>query len=342
MPSRSRTACLALAFISALTALPASAQPPSQPAPPSTSLADAKAAAKAAADRGQALFDEGRHDEAIAAFREADQAFHAPTFILMIARAHEKRGRLRDARAAYQQVVDEQLVHYAPQVFFDAQAAAKTELAALLPRIPTLLVTVTGALSRDVTLLIDGQPATLAQASPQDPGEHTVAASAPGREPATQTVTLQEGANARITVELKVPPPPAPKPTVTAPPPPLAVPPPPPPQAQATPVFTTPSRVLLALGGLGLGVGTLTAVMAANDIAQLEKQCPGKVCYDDAAIPYDSEQTLTIVSTLSFIAGGAAAASGIGLLIWDMNRSPSPARTSIVAGPGWVGVKGRF
>ena len=340
MRSHVRPFFFCLTLLAALPTRAASAQP----APPPVSHADAKAAAKAAADRGQKLFDAGQYEQAIAAFLEADRHFHAPTILLVAARAHERLGRLREARAQYQSILDEQLAHYAPQLFFDAQATARTELADRLPRIPPLQIFVTGAPAADVQLLLDGQPTSIGEALPQNPGEHTITATAPDREPGKQTVTLQEGTQARITLELQPPPPPPPPPKPVMPPPlstPAPAPAPPEPPAAAS-LYARPSTIVLALGGLGLGIGAITGVMAAGEIAQLERLCPDRRCYDDAADPYASAQMLTAVSTVSFIVGGAVTAGGVGLLIWDRSRPASPAQTGLVAGPGWLGMKGKF
>jgi tetratricopeptide (TPR) repeat protein len=298
-------------------------------------MEDAKAAARAAANKGKADYDAGRYEEALAAFREADQQFHALTFVLMIARTQDKLGRLREARVTYRQIVDERLANYAPKVFFDAQEDAKRELEALIPRIPTLRVQVTGAPAKDVRAVIDGQPAAVGEALSQDPGQHAVTATAQGIEPATQVVTLQEATAAQVTLEMKAPPPRAGAPIVA------------PPQADARPANSDSAAwryapaILFGVAGVGLGIGAITGAMASGGVGDLEDRCPDKKCYDDAAETYDATQVLSTVSTISFIAGGVLAAGGLGVLIYR-NRTRSSTQAGLMVGPGTVDLRGRF
>ncbi|HSN98183.1 MAG TPA: tetratricopeptide repeat protein [Candidatus Nanopelagicales bacterium] len=106
-----------------------------QGAPPQAS-GGSRDQARALADRGFALHEQGKYAEALAAFEEAERQFHAPTVLLMIARSQVKLGRLADARATYERIVDEQLANYAPPPFFEAQAAARKELEELAAQMP--------------------------------------------------------------------------------------------------------------------------------------------------------------------------------------------------------------
>lgn len=172
--------------------------------PAATPPEDAKAVARATADKAQQLYDSGKYEEAIELFLEADRKFHAPTFVLMIARSYEKLGRLRKARSSYQQVLDEKLAHYAPQMFFDAQSEAKKELEALRLRVPTLRVTVNGKSKLYAKMLVDGRPAEIGVVLEQDPGQHTVAilSEDPRDEQISEVVTLEDGAKAQLSFTL--------------------------------------------------------------------------------------------------------------------------------------------
>lgn len=111
---------------------------PSGPALAQTPSSEIEAAKKIAAETAnQALeaFEAGEYEDAIAGFEKADRAFHAPKFLLYVARAQQKLGRLLAARATYEKILKEKLAPYAPPEFFDAQADAKKELAELTDRI---------------------------------------------------------------------------------------------------------------------------------------------------------------------------------------------------------------
>lgn len=323
-----------LALLSALPAQLAEAQPVPD------AIDQAKADARVAADRGQQLYDEGRYDEAITSFREADAKFHAPTILLMIARAHERRGRLLEARAHYQQVVQEKLTHYAPKVFFEAQAHAQKELDALLPRIPALLVTVRGG--QEVRLLIDGKPATPGLVVELDPGEHTVSASARGRVPEERRVTLAEGSTPHVNLVLKTPPPP---PVATQ-----AAPKPPPPETAPSPALSAsaqrgylgPAIGAFGVAGVALGVGVITGALSLSAVGTLNDRCLDVRCYDDVGgETYDVAQTLGTISTVGFVIGGVATAAGIALLLWPRTDG-GPQQVGLHLMPGGAAVQGRF
>ncbi|WP_437637781.1 tetratricopeptide repeat protein [Sorangium sp. So ce854] len=188
---------LGLLLVLALPAVPATAF--SQPA---RATEQAKAAARALADKAWELFNAGRYEEALAAFQDAEAQVHAPPFLLYAARSCEKLGRLIEARSLYQRIVDEPLAASAPQEFQQAQADARAELAALAPRIPTLEVAVTGAAPGAVELTLDGERVAPAAPVERDPGEHTVSATAPGQAPVTRTIRLSEGSRERVTLDL--------------------------------------------------------------------------------------------------------------------------------------------
>src|SRR5262245_22910906 len=123
-PMRCR-AVLALALSALLlAALPAAAQ--AQPCP-----AQIGASTKAGVELANGAVDafrDGKYEEAITRFEKAEQVFHAPSFLLYVARSQVKLGRLVAAKGPYERIAKEQLIAYAPAEFFDAQIEAKKEL----------------------------------------------------------------------------------------------------------------------------------------------------------------------------------------------------------------------
>ncbi|HSN98786.1 MAG TPA: hypothetical protein VLS89_10895 [Candidatus Nanopelagicales bacterium] len=330
-------------LIGALICLASSVAPgaPSAHAQPTPEVLDeAKMDARAAADRGRALYEAGRYAEAMEAFVAADQTFHAPTIVLMIARTCEKRGQLLEARAHYQRVIDEQVAHYAPRVFFEAQAQAKKELDALQQRIPILVVMVAGV--ADATLTIDGQPAAPSEEIELNPGEYTAVASASGRRPVSRTITLQEGDAAEITLVLEqAPPPPTPKPNTSIRRPGMSAP------ARDRTEATSRGYPTAALGALGvagaaLGVAAVTGAMSLSATGALEQECQRRSCYDDAGgATYDRALAMGTVSTIGLVVGGVAAGTGVALLLWPRGDRGQP-QVGLRVTPHGAGVHGRF
>lgn len=198
---QNRLAILGALLVSALAAPGAAAADP-----PPSAVMEARTEAREFADAGLKLYQAGRYGEALATFTEAERRFSAPTIRLMIARTLHRLGRLLDARAAYQRIVDEKLEHYAPPVFFEAKEEAKTELLAVQGVIPTLRITVAGAPGGKATLTLDGAEVRSDRSIAADPGSHTIVAKAPGREPMTRQITLKAGSVEEVAIAFPSPP----------------------------------------------------------------------------------------------------------------------------------------
>src|SRR5690349_12669049 len=103
---RSRAALALALAVSLLSALPAGAQP---------SPGEIEASKRAAAELANAAFDafrDGRFADAISGFEKAERLFHAPKFLLYVARSQVKLGKLTAAKATYEGIVGEKLTTY--------------------------------------------------------------------------------------------------------------------------------------------------------------------------------------------------------------------------------------
>src|SRR5262249_53971729 len=126
----------------------------------------------------------------------AEQILHAPTHLLMIARAQVGLGRLVAARETYLKLTREELAASAPPAFKRAQQDGKDELATLDPKIGQLKITVEGVGQKKVTVKMDDQvvsPALLGVYRPVDPGKHEVVAYPVGQSPVKGSVELKDG-----------------------------------------------------------------------------------------------------------------------------------------------------
>jgi hypothetical protein len=321
--------------------------------PSKSELEAAKKEAVAIADKAVDAFRAEKYQAAIDGFRKADAKFHVPKFLLYVARAQVKLGKLLDARATYRSILDEKLPAYAPAEFFTAQADAKKEAAALEPKIPTVRVEVDGVpAGSKATVTIDGEalaPAEIGAPVQRDPGPHTVVVSAAGRQAVQRTVTLREGGSESVIVEIGAAPAPehgAPTASASA-----SV-----PSASSTgdagaaPARSggvpTASFVLFGVGAAGLVVGGVFGGLALGKYNDYNAH-PTKDSLD-------SGRTFSLVADIGF--GTAVAGAAAGTIYWLVSRSGSkrpaadapPSKGSIVVVPavgsafGGVTATGRF
>ncbi|WP_437625041.1 hypothetical protein [Sorangium sp. So ce1151] len=287
----------------------------------------AKETARALADRGWDHYQNGRYAEALQAFDGAEASVHAPPFLLMIARTHDKLGRLLQSRATYRRLVSEELAPGSPRAFVVAKDDAKQELAALEPRIPTLEVTVTGTAQGGMKLALDGEPIAPATPVELDPGEHRLVAVAPGQRTVTKTLRLREGTRDHVLLDL-TPPPPAASP---------------PDRASAG---SGSSMTVIIGGGVAAGAGAVAGVvftLVANSKASDKRKqwhqvhaidggtvdClkpavgnPAQQCEKLSSL-VDDKYLFSNLAMWSFIGGGAAALGTLGYY-WLVPSSREP------------------
>lgn len=306
-----------------------------------------KRAAHDLADSGLEHFNAGRYEEALAAFRDAEALVHAPPFLFWSARSCEELGRLLEARALYQRVVDEPLAADAPGVFQKAQADARTRLAALAPRIPTLEVAITGAAPGAAALTLDGEPISQATPVERDPGEYTLVAVAPGGSPIKKTIRLNEGAKEHVTIVLATPPAASP------------------PGRDAPTASASNMRMGVIVGGVAVaGTGLIAGLaftLAANGKASAKQEqyarvdaiagpdldCrsptpgdPAQQCEELRSLVADRD-LFSNLAVWSFVAGGAAALGTLGYyLLAGPSSTPEQKHVRIVpfVTPGAGGV----
>jgi hypothetical protein len=165
-----------------------------------------KATARQLATQGVELYGQGKFAEALDKMQRAERLYDAPVHLIYIARAQVKLGKLVEGAETYRRLARTQLGSGAPEVFQQAVADAKTELAALEPKIPALRIEVEPADAEDLKLAIDGNSLSAAVVGvdrPTNPGSHKVTASAPGYAETEEGVTLGEGDKKVIKLVLK-------------------------------------------------------------------------------------------------------------------------------------------
>ncbi len=300
--------------------------------------AEAKAGARAAATQGVTAFDEKRYAEALDLFTRAESLMHAPTHVLMIARAQAALGRLVRARESYTALARETLVEGAPPAFKEAQADGSKELEALEPRVPTIDVKLSDPAAKNVTITMDGTalPAALVGIPhPVDPGKHVLTARGEDVMAEEKSVAVAEGAHVSVVLDLQ------PAPHQDRPLAPGAA---PPNRALKIAGFTG-----IALGAVGIGVGATFIGLgfskrgAANDAYAA---CGAAACVrgsagaDEVDALDRNASTKQTVGLVGLVAGGVFAAAGVTLVI--VSGRGSSGETGLVVGPQSLSLAGTF
>ncbi len=271
----------------------------------------------------------GRWSEAYDKFEAADKLVSAPPFIVFMARSKRNQDELVAAARLFRRALVQPVDPDAPAAFRRATDEAKEELASLVERIPTLLVMVADATAETRVMIDDVAYEVTDKAIELDPGKHRVVVVTPGMASDMQQIDLAEGGGeTQLLVTLRE--------TRAADPTPKPV----PEGDVATEGLLWPAMIALGVGAAGVGVGAVTAVMAASRVSDLEESCGGTVCPSDRMADVDEAGVLADVATVGFIIGGVGLATGIALVIWQPSADKNDL--AIVVSPRGVTVKGRF
>ncbi len=324
----------ALTIITTLTT-PAWAEP---------SAAD-RATARALAREGFEALKRDDFETAEDRFRRADELVHAPTLVVDHARSLVGLGRLVEAHERYSLVLREGVSPNAAWPWKRAYADAQKEIEVIKQRLAWLTINVKGPDNPNVT--VDGKDipsAAIGVRRAMDPGDRSIKVSAPGFYPKVEEITLGEGEERSIDIELEA----MPEEPEEAPPPAAA------PKDKAAQVDVTPQRsntlayVALGVGGAGLATWGVTGLLFLQQRSALNDKCVNNECPTPQEDKLASYHTLGTVSAVAFGVGLAGAAAGVTLLLMnegEHNRVDTGKRKVQVA-PYFagrsLGVTGRF
>ncbi len=288
-----------------LVAAPASAQ--------STS-ADALAAEAAFRD-AKALVAAGKTSEACAKFAESQRLDPQLGTLLHLATCHQQEGKSATAWAEFLQAADQAArAHDAAR-----EKIARDRADKLAPTVPRLTIEIDGA-NPAVELALDGQPVH-ASAIPVDPGTHTIAASASARKPWSQSVSVGAG-GARVMVPVLET---APQ-RVDEPPP---APPPPPKREEPAGGGGSTVRWLgwgaVALGVVGIGVGSVFGVKSLSDKSASNDACNAAGCTPQGLAKYDDARSAARVADVAIGVGVVAVVAGVVMIL----VAPSERRSAL-------------
>jgi hypothetical protein len=279
-------------------------------------------------------------------FRRADALVHAPTLVVDHARALVGLGRYVEAQERLEQVLREGVPENAPWVWKKAVPEAEALLAQVKPKVSWLTIYVKGPESPIVQ--VDGVQVpvvALGVRRATDPGARRISATAYGYETKDVSVTLPEGGERAVTLELGVVPE---KPKIVSPEKSAAAPlSAKPPAAEAR--SNTLAYVAIGVGSAAAIFGTVAGVISLGARSDLKTRCPSsKDCSEDAQANrlYDKYVGYSIVSGVSWGVGLASGAAGLWLLLSAPETEPLKGSKQAYVSPYFsgdgIGVVGAF
>jgi hypothetical protein len=267
-----------------------------------------------------------------------------------LADCNEHLGKIATAWTAFNDAAAQSKLSNQP----DREKVARSRAAALEPRLPRLAVDVTGApagleVKRDA--LVVGAPAwgTLV---PVDPGTHRISASAPGKQPWETTVTTREGKVTRVSVPRDLPDLGAPPAAVAIGPGPATL------AAEPFPEAIVESHggaqravgwIVTTLGVASVGVGAGFGLSSLGKRNDARTHCTDAGCDAEGVSLRDDALRSGNISTITMIAGGAALAGGILLVLTAARDEPPHERAGRIravpttaSGGGGLSLQGVF
>ncbi|MEO8877385.1 MAG: hypothetical protein ABI461_17455 [Polyangiaceae bacterium] len=281
---------------------------------------DARANARALAEKGDSAFATGRCDRAIPLWKDADKAFAAPSIELRIAHCQALIGHVVDAAQTLDGIARRALPADAPDAFKAAQSQAIAELPTVRARVATLAIALPQGMALtqvtidEVALDVKNRPALV------DPGRHAVRVVA-GNATWSGPVEIADGEHHTIQMRTILEPGPEPSHALR--------------------------NVGLVVGGVGLaaiGVGTIFGIAAIDKGKPLDRECgPSR-----NACPASENDRITSVKTFStlsdvFLGSGAALTiAGAFLVIRDLRAEKPAPRVKLSVGMSGAFLSGSF
>jgi tetratricopeptide (TPR) repeat protein len=303
-----------------------------------------RAAAEALFNQGRQLMGAGKYVEACPKFEASQELDPGLGTMLNLAECYEKTGRTASAWAEYREAIS--LARAAGSKTREDLATERAQ--ALEERLSTLTIRAMSGQGSSAELEVrrDGvavQPAELGAPIPVDPGEHTIEAQAPGKQP--WSAKVQVGDASKIQIDIPALQPIAAATASASAPPPLAL-------ATSAPPADEPSSgsaqrtaglVAGGVGIVGVGLGAFFGLQASSKWSDAKDQCTAGNygCTRDALELRSSAQSSANLSTAAFVAGGALLAAGTVLYL----TAPTKQKRASVAlglGPTAAFVKGTF
>lgn len=284
------------------------------------SRADHVARAQALFDEAKALMAANRYEEACARLEESQRLDPGSGTLINLGHCYEQTARVASAFRAF--TASAAAARAAGNA--EREQVAQQRAAAVAPRVPKLVLSVSAAAPPGLEVTLDGVAVPRKDwgvSLPLDPGTHRVSARAPGR-PSFETSSMLAADGATVTVSI---------PELgagsgsadTA--------------AQSGGGLGTQKTVALAAGGLGVAgviVGSVFGLISNAKHDESDEYCTGNSCWDPKGVDaMDSARTAGSVSTVAFVVGTAGLAASAALW-FTAGSDQSTASASVGVGPG--------
>jgi hypothetical protein len=326
------------------------------------------AAARALFDEARQLASSGKYADACPKFEESQRLSPGIGTLFNLADCFEHIGKTASAWTLFLDVASQAR----GEKQADREKIARQRADALRTSLPKLsIVLAPGADVQGLDIKRDGSPVSKPMWGtpvPIDPGNHTVAATAPGRK-IWQTSVQVKGDGATLSVTVPVLDAEGGVAPVSAPPPSAALAPaaasspltpasqptqsPPAPDQGTSGGGSTQKTIGLIVGGagiVGLGVGTFFGLASKSKMNQSSDYCSDNGdCWDQKGVDLRSDAVNK--QTLAYVTGGVGAAALIGGAVLFLtapsspsapNKASSQPKASVAVGPGQLIVHGSF
>jgi len=285
-------------------------------------------------DEALALRDQGRWQDSCARFRESMAVDPAVGTLLNVAGCSAKEGKLAQAIKEYQRLEEINARTRDPDRQRNVREQASAALKDLLRRVPRIVLKITPR-SPAARVVLDGRDAEVVRAGEPllvDVGAHVIEVEADGYARARASVSVKEGEQLTVPIELK---------SGVA-------------SAAGSPGLRIAGWIVSAIGAGALASGGMLFVLAADRAGQVRD-----VCGPDAAPPScprgsaeraneisDEGEMFSSASYALLAVGGAALVTGVALVIVDTTGQATGkgegagvrASVNATAGPGQVGL----
>jgi hypothetical protein len=295
-----------------------------------TAQAQDVAVAGAQFERGLAEMQAGRYETGCPALAESYRLDPRPGTLFTLAECHAKWGKLATAIQYYEEYLSrfERMTVDQKAGQRGREKIAAQQRDALRENVPKLTLRFATEPPRGTTVERDGVELgapSLNVPLPTDPGDHVVTVKGPGGKKREYHITLAPGEQRDQVLEVEQ--------SSEAPRPP---PPPPAPAASSDGAsLRTWGYVAGGVGVVGLAVGGIMGAVVLGKKSTIDAHCVGNACDAEGKKAGDSAKSAAAISTVGFVVGTAALATGIVLLV----VAPSSKSTAGKIRPqvDWVG-----